>query len=399
MKEENLKERIIANGLYALPGVGSKRLIQLSEALESREAILSSDEEMLREILKKQLPKSLVKLRADYRDNPETVYKRMEQFYSERENEGIHFVYYSEEHYPNRLKRITDPPFGIFYKGKLPDQNKPIVSIIGARECSEYGKKCAELFGKTLAEYDVTIISGMARGVDGISQNAALEAGGESFGILGSGVDICYPTANRSLYERLIECGGVLSEFQPGTPAKTQNFPARNRIISGLCDILLVVEARKKSGTYITVCQALEQGREIFAVPGRITDGLSDGCNRLIAEGAGIAADPMVLLDALCGVTDLFIPVRAEVKSGDENTGVNEADKYEAKFAAGSTGTVLRAALLRILEETPMKMEDILELLNKIGLDVSYSELLCELISLCIEGKAEGIGNYYRKTI
>jgi len=171
--------------------------------------------------------------------------------------------------------------------------------------------------------------------------------------------------------------GGVISEFLPGQEPKGNFFPMRNRIISGLADVLLVVEARQKSGTYITVCQALEQGKEIFAVPGRITDGLSDGCNRLIAQGAGIASDPMMILDAL--------NIRADrIPSGE----MAEQGNKEKSSKSG---------ILRVLEDTPKSIEDIQESLKNLGIDISNTDLLCELTNLCIEQLVEGIGNYYRK--
>jgi len=308
---------------------------------------------------------------------------------------------------------IPDYPFGLYYKGSLPKENLPCVSIIGARECSEYGRKCAELYGKILASYGVQIISGMARGVDGISQTAALEVGGTSFGILGSGVDVCYPRENSRLYEALIKEGGVISEFAPGTEAKSSFFPMRNRIISGLADILLVVEARKKSGTYITVCQALEQGKEIFAVPGRITDGLSDGCNRLIEAGAGIATDPVVILEALgCMEGNLNSQMKIENTGKVRSTKATEVTKI-AKDIEKTIGEepriqdssmifddeadhVEKCAVMKALEETPKRMEEILEEIRHYGVDLSYTDLLCLLTELCIEGRAEGGGDYYR---
>ena len=197
-----------------------------------------------------------------------------------------------EEEFPDKLRFIPGCPAGIYVKGELPEPQKKSVAIVGARECSEYGRKMAEYFASHLAAAGVQIISGMARGIDGIAQKAALEAGGSSFGILGSGVDIVYPEQNRKIYEMIEGHGGLISEHPEGTPPRGRNFASRNRIISGMCDILLVIEARLRSGTSITVNDALEQGREIYAVPGRLTDGLSAGCNRLILEGAGSALHP-----------------------------------------------------------------------------------------------------------
>ena len=155
------------------------------------------------------------------------------------------------------------------------------------------------MFARELSISGVQIISGLARGIDGIAQRNSIKVGGSTFGVLGCGVDVIYPKENDDIFNDILINGGLLSEFEPGTQPLRQYFPSRNRIISGLSDIVLVVEARKRSGTYITVTQALEQGREVYAVPGRITDALSDGCNNLIASGAGVAVDPNAVLEEL----------------------------------------------------------------------------------------------------
>lgn len=188
----------------------------------------------------------------------------------------------------------------IFYKGRLPEDTIPSVAVIGARECSEYGRYVAEELGRYLGTHRIQVISGMARGIDGISQQAALSAGGTSYGVLGCGVDICYPSQNRRLYEELGREGGLLSTYAPGIRAMPAYFPPRNRIVSGLSDALIVIEARQKSGTLITVDMALEQGRDVYVVPGRITDRLSDGCNRLLNQGAGVMLSPEQFLEEFC---------------------------------------------------------------------------------------------------
>ncbi len=142
--------------------------------------------------------------------------------------------------------------------------------------------------GTALAKAQIQVISGMARGIDGIGQRAVVEAGGSTFAVLGCGVDVIYPSENRRLYERIMERGGILSEYSPGTMPKARLFPCRNRLISGLSEAIVVIEAREKSGTMITVDMALEQGKDVYAFPGRLVDGLSSGCNRLIKQGAGV---------------------------------------------------------------------------------------------------------------
>lgn len=198
----------------------------------------------------------------------------------------IKSVTMTEKVYPERLKYLKRKPKILFYQGELPKEDIYGVAVIGARDCSNYGRGLAEEIGTALAEQGANVISGMARGIDGCAQRKALEAGGKSYGILGCGVDICYPKVNYGLYERLSRQGGIISEFVPGMRAKAMNFPQRNRIISGMCDAIVVVEAKKQSGTAITVEFGLEQGKDIYAVPGRITDVLSEGCNLLISQGA-----------------------------------------------------------------------------------------------------------------
>lgn len=233
------------------------------------------------------------------RKEERTLREKAEDFYIDLIKKEVHWTHLLSKDYPKRLKNIPDPPLMLFYRGKLPEEDVPSVAIIGARECSAYGEKVASVFAKELSIEGIQIISGMARGIDGISQRNSIDAGGSTFGILACGVDVVYPKENEDIYKAILKDGGLISEFEPGTMPVRTYFPSRNRIISGLSDIVLVVEARKKSGTYITVTQALEQGREVFAVPGRITDALSDGCNSLLASGAGIALNSNVLLEEL----------------------------------------------------------------------------------------------------
>ncbi|MDE6529482.1 MAG: DNA-processing protein DprA [Lachnospiraceae bacterium] len=204
---------------------------------------------------------------------------------------GIKVVSCDERIYPGKLREIPNKPFLLYYRGRLPEETKPCVAVIGARMCSEYGRSAAAEFAAGLAERGIQVVSGMADGIDGIAQRSALEHGGMSYGVLGCGVDICYPLSNRKLYQALLAHGGIISEFLPGTKPEAGHFPLRNRIISGLADLILVIEAKERSGTRITVNMALEQGREVYAVPGRITDELSRGCHRMICDGAGMALD------------------------------------------------------------------------------------------------------------
>ena len=198
----------------------------------------------------------------------------------------------TDREYPRRLLEIPQAPKQLYVRGKLPEEGVPSVAVIGARDCSYYGQEVAKRLGRLFGENGIQVISGMARGIDGIGQQAALQAGGSSFAVLGCGADICYPRQNQDLYDRLCKQGGVISEYEWGTPPRAGYFPPRNRIVSGLADALIVIEARQKSGTLITVDMALEQGKDVYVVPGRITDRLSDGCNRLLTQGAGVFLSP-----------------------------------------------------------------------------------------------------------
>lgn len=201
--------------------------------------------------------------------------------------------------YPEKLKLIENPPEKLYVLGELPDRNKKTVAIVGARECSPYGKNMAFEYARILAMEGVQIVSGLARGVDSAAHRGALAAGEKTFAVMGCGADVCYPEENQNLYEKIIGQGGIISEFEEKEEPIAWHFPMRNRLISGLADLILVVEAREKSGSLITADRALEQGRDVYALPGRVGDALSWGCNRLIAQGAGIAWHPEELLVAL----------------------------------------------------------------------------------------------------
>lgn len=219
--------------------------------------------------------------------------------YEKLEERGIRFLTPLDAEYPERLLHIHGYPMGLYVRGKLPDPRLPAVAVVGARGCSEYGSQIAKTFAELLAKEQVQIISGLALGIDGAAHRGALEAGADTYGVLGCGVNICYPSAHYKLYEQIMMHGGILSEFPLDTGPLRMHFPMRNRIISGLSDAILVVEAKEKSGSLITAELGLEQGKEIFAVPGRITDHLSEGCNRLIQQGAYMAISPNDILECL----------------------------------------------------------------------------------------------------
>ena len=302
---------------------------------------------------------------------------------------GIRFISRIESEFPEKLKNIPNPPFAIYVKGELPDPGKPSVSIIGARMCSEYGRYNARQFGRGLALAGVQVISGMARGIDGIAQAAALDAGGRSFGIVGCGVDICYPEENRFIYDGLLTNGGIISEYPPGTMPEPNHFPVRNRIISALSDVVLVVEARKKSGTQITVDTALEQGKEVLAVPGRVTDRLSDGCNHIISQGAGIAVDVEDVLDRLRIKTPDLQSNDAQERVEDEEAGA--FGKEEERSMS------LEEIILEILDIIPVSTSYIMDELYRKGVEITIPTLISTLMDMTSTGQIAQNGAYYRR--
>ena len=212
---------------------------------------------------------------------------------------GIQFVHPLSDNYPKRLKLIPDNPIGLFLKGRLPQEHEKSVAIIGARDCTRYGREMARFFGRELGKAGIQIISGLARGIDGMAHVGALEACAYTMGVLGCGIDVVYPEENFELFMQMEEKGGILSESGLGIKPYAGLFPQRNRLISGLADGILVVEAMEKSGTFITVDQGLEQGKEIFALPGRIIDTKSRGCNNLVKMGAYIVTEVSDILEIL----------------------------------------------------------------------------------------------------
>lgn len=278
----------------------------------------------------------------------------------------------NHEHFPEALKYLADVPKGIYVKGQLPDSSKPAVAIVGARVCSDYGKTQAYEIARYLSSYGVQIISGLARGVDGHAHQGALDGGTPTFAVLGCGLDTCYPRQHISLWTQILEAqGGILSEYPMCTPPLKSYFPQRNRIISGLADLVIIIEAKKQSGSLITADCALEQGKTVYALPGRIWDALSCGCNYLIAQGAGILYSPECILEEL------------------------HIDKKRTKEEKINFGLASEIKLVySVLGFEPKKLDD----LSK-ELQIPPEKLSESLLQLELEGLIKQVRmNYYRKT-
>ncbi len=267
--------------LSNIPGVGCKTIHRLLGQAGSAEEIYFLKKEQLEKLagLSDRQVLAITERKMDW---------DLEEKYAKLGENGTTFLSYEMDSYPEQLRNIVDAPYSLYVKGKLPDFSKKRVAIVGARMCSDYGKTMAERIAEKLACCGAEVISGMARGIDAYGHIGALKAGGDTFAVLGCGVNVCYPRTNQKLYESILAQGGIISEYPPDTEPIAQLFPARNRIISALSDVVVVVEAKERSGSLITADFALEQGKDIYAVPGRSTDALSQGCNNLIRQGAGI---------------------------------------------------------------------------------------------------------------
>ena len=214
-----------------------------------------------------------------------------EEILEECDRENLRILTYQDAAYPSRLKNISDPPLVFYYKGRLPDfDSLPLIGVVGTRSASPYGLTAAKRMGYQIAKCGGIVVSGMAYGIDGMAMRGALTAGAPVVGILGCGADIVYPASNRALFADTESYGCIMSEFPPGTPPAKWTFPKRNRIISGMSCGVLVVEAPEKSGALITANLALDQGRDVFVVPGNIDVPTFVGSNRLLREGATIVS-------------------------------------------------------------------------------------------------------------
>lgn len=358
-------------------GAGTKR--NLLEAFGCGDAIYHASEEMLKYILESK--KLTLFMEARRNVLPEKVYEELLK-------NDIHFCNCFEEEFPEKLKVIPDVPFMIYYKGRLPKQDIPSVSIIGARECSSYGEFVAGELGELLGRQGIQVISGMARGIDGISQMKALDAGGSSYAVLGCGVDVCYPKGNKRLYDELLVKGGILSTYPPGTAPQARLFPARNRIVSGLADVLVVIEARRRSGTSITVEMALEQGKDIYALPGRVTDRLSDGCNKMIKEGAHVLLSPE---DFLLDLHEM-LPAKMEQLALESSLILSQKENECSGEKCENTGEDIANSvvkqILEVMDFYPQSLETIIHALRKrFCLEIKQEKLVSQMMYLCITGR------------
>lgn len=270
--------------LSFVPGVGPVLYKRLIEHFHLPVRVFSSSIEELKRIegIGEKLAKDI--LMADLREKVEIELSRIEK-------ENVKVITLLDDLYPENLKRIYDPPPFLYMKGEIKKEDNRAIAIVGSRKATTYGRLMAERLSKDLASQGITVVSGMARGIDTFSHQGALSVEGRTIAVLGCGIDIVYPSENIGLRDKIIKSGAVFTEFPFSTPPEGGNFPSRNRIISGLSLGVVIIEATSDSGSLITASAALDQGREVFAVPGNITSRLSQGTNKLIKKGAKLVED------------------------------------------------------------------------------------------------------------
>lgn len=273
---------------------------------------------------------------------------------------GVNIIHFWDENYPELLKKIYDPPAYLFVKGKLCREDKFSLSIVGTRLPSSYGRLVAEKFATELAQKGLTVVSGLARGIDTVSHWAAIRAGGRTLAVMGSGLDRIYPAENEKLADKIAQHGALISEFPMGTEPDAMNFPRRNRIISGITMGTIVVEAGIKSGALLTANYAVEQNREVFAVPGNINSPKSAGTNQLIKNGAKLTSS----------VSDILNELEPQLKRYLEGERGARSDELENL-------TVLEKQIINCLSHEPIHIDKLAGMIQK-----STAETLSLLLPL-----------------
>src|SRR5947209_4427172 len=299
------------------------------------------------------------------------AFKRAEkELASVRKIAGCTLLNWTEPEYPQTLLQIYDPPVLLYVRGDLQVLNLPSLSIVGTRKPTLYGSQMAQRLGRDLAVRGIVIVSGLARGIDAIAHQGALAVGGRAIGVLGTGIDVCYPKENKKLYEKVLENGAILSEFPMGTHPSPENFPIRNRIVAGMPLGAIIVEGAQYSGSLITARLAMEFGREVFGVPGNVTQPVSFAPNQLIKQGAKLVTCAEDVIE------ELPTPVRAAL------TQAMQPETGQANLLVAASLNPSEKKLYELLSaEEPVPIDDIVE---RSGLN--SSEVLATLFDLEMKG-------------
>lgn len=357
---ENKKYSIWLSGL---PQIGSRRYVSLIEYFGSAERVFySTKDELLSSGL---LNEKLVDIIINSRN-----INKIERYLEKVKENNIKVYTIDDEEYPENLKHIYDPPPVIYMKGNIDKIDDNAIAIVGSRKATDYGLKIAEKLGMELAEAGITVVSGMAIGIDSAAHRGALKAGGKTIAVFACGLNHIYPKSGYSLAKEIIKNGAIISEYPLGIKAVAKNFPARNRIISGISKGVVIVEANEKSGSLITADFALEQGRDVFAVPGNIEAPNSKGTNLLIKNGAKLVT---------C-VDDILEEYGLSKKNSIKYNDVPELDEIDKE-------------ILVQLEDSGKSMDEIIS-----NLHYETSVIISKIVQMEIYGIIREIDNiYYRK--
>ena len=359
------REKVFKIWLSAVKGIGYKNFVQLMEFFKTAEEVYKAKEiDIFRAVGSKKLAQKIIEAQ---KLNPFDYIERLQ-------NLKISVYTLEEEEYPEELKNIYDPPPVLYLKGNINLKDNLCIAMVGSRNATFYGKQVAQKLAHELSERGITVVSGMARGIDSFSHIGALKERGKTIAVLGNGINIVYPRENKKLMEQISEEGLLVSEFPLDTSPLPQNFPLRNRIISGLSLGVVVIEAGIKSGSLLTAQFALEQGKEVFAVPGNITSAYSRGTNELIKQGAKI----------VIGVEDIL-----------EEFNLREDVQQKIEENLMSSLTEEEKEVYDFICEAP---RDIEEIAGHVKIKISKVNVI--LSSLMLKGMIEKLpGNKYEKKI
>jgi DNA processing protein len=368
MKNQKLSEKEAYLVLNMIPGLGLRTKKLLLERFLTPLKALHAPSSELKKIprIRKETIEHIInyKQKIKYKNELEKVKKQ-----------NITLLTLKDNNYPENLKNIYDPPIVLYTKGTLKSQDSLSIAIVGSRRTSIYGKEIAEKLSFELARYGITIVSGMARGIDTASHKGALMAGGRTIAVLGSGLNVIYPPENKKTYNEIISSGAVLSEFPLDTPPYKTNFPCRNRIISGLSLGVVIIEAAQKSGSLITAQCALEQGREVYALPGKINSPTSMGTNQLIKEGAKLITKSEDILEDLMPL----LKNKISLLKKDNSSNINLSDEEQK--------------IIQIITEEPIHID----ILSK-KLSIPTHTLLSKLMHLELKKAIKQLpGKYFIK--
>jgi DNA processing protein len=356
-----LNERFV--DLYAVPRMNETRLKNLLARFGTPERVFDAEPNELAEV--KGVDEELASGVRSYKRSEEN-----ERRIAAARALGVRTVCYTDDGFPDNLKGLAHMPPVLFVRGEIRPDDRTAAAVVGTRMPSHYGRQVAEKLGRELAQHGVTVVSGLARGVDTFAHKGALEGGGRTLAVLGCGIDVYYPPENRKLYDAISAQGAVISEFSLGVEPLAMNFPKRNRVVSGLSQVVVAVEAGEKSGVLNTVAWAADQGRAVFAVPGNITSQQSLGTNRLLKEGA----KPVLSVEDI--LRELGVAKRA-----DERAKVEVAAEEKP--------------VMEFLTAEPAHVDEICE-----GLGIPMAGLLSVLMQLEIKGLVRQLpGKYFVKEI